>query len=312
VKLIAIMSTYNGEKFIAEQLDSLLSQSHPLDWIIVRDDGSTDRTPDILEQYSQKYPAIIEKVIDNLGNLGLKSSYFKLLTHALEKNPDYLLYTDQDDVWLPDKIERLLGKIQVLDSSRPALVFSDARVVDQHLQETSSSVARFQKFHPVPCPPSLKSLLLHCPILACTMMLNAKLHALMVREHNALLNPDKWALIVATIAGNVSYLDEPTLLYRQHSANALGMRGGIRRKWFDPENRRFLRQRYQEAVDEARYLLTLSLPFSHDEQKQINDFIHLFTTNIFARIANYFKFCLTPPHWKRKMGLLLSLFFRYQ
>src|SRR5947207_12009062 len=121
MKLIAIMSTYNGAKFIAEQLDSLLTQSHPLNRILIRDDGSTDETPTILAKYRQNYPDTIEIIKDDSGNIGIKNSYFKMTTYALEKNPDYLLYADQDDVWLPHKVEKLLREIQLLDPRKPAL-----------------------------------------------------------------------------------------------------------------------------------------------------------------------------------------------
>ena len=144
--MIAIlMSTYNGERYLREQIDSLLSQTNK-DWILyIRDDGSTDGTVLIVKEYEREYPYKIVLLEDGLGNLGSGCSFMQLLSSV---NSDYYMFCDQDDVWLSDKIEKTYLKLRTMESEdigKSVVVFTDLYIVDKSLNIISNSL--WEKCH---------------------------------------------------------------------------------------------------------------------------------------------------------------------
>ena len=112
-----LMSTYNGAAFLKEQLDSILNQTYSDFVLYIRDDNSTDDTFEILSNYDDPRIRLIRGL-----NLGPAGSFFALLQEALKMQADYLFFSDQDDVWFPGKLERMLYEIKKYDD-RPAMVF---------------------------------------------------------------------------------------------------------------------------------------------------------------------------------------------
>lgn len=303
------MSTYNGERFIKQQLESLLKQTYQGD-IIIRDDGSKDNTLDILHDFSERH-SCIHLYQDNLGHKGLRGSYFLLLKEAMHYSPDYICYADQDDVWLSDKTEKLLHQLLRLNTKQPALAFSDVEVVDEHLKLIHPSLSTLQALNNH-TEITLKKLLFFCPALGCTIMLNKPLFELInsMPDYGKSLNHDKWALILASIAGKITYLSEATVKYRQHSTNTVGAMLGIKRNIWTLKNIRFLKMRYQTALYQAKDIS--NIPFLPLEEKQtVAQFTTFFTGNYVNRIWYYFKFISMLPNWKRKWGLTSSLLFRF-
>ncbi|EEY35290.1 glycosyltransferase, partial [Pseudoleptotrichia goodfellowii] len=107
-KIDILLATYNGEKYLEEQLYSILNQSYPNINLLIRDDGSKDKTVDIIKKYAQKDERI-KFIEDDLGNLGFLKNFEKLLEHSEE---NYIMFSDQDDIWNPDKIEKSYKKIR--------------------------------------------------------------------------------------------------------------------------------------------------------------------------------------------------------
>jgi glycosyltransferase involved in cell wall biosynthesis len=309
-KVIIIMSTYNGNRFIKQQLESLLNQTYPSE-IIIRDDGSSDNTRNILNDFANDHHNI-HLYKDNTTHKGLRDSYFILLNEAISYSPDYICYADQDDVWLSDKTEKLLKKIISAETShQPSLVFSDVEVVDESLNTIHVSLEKLQHLDNHQTI-TLKKLLFYCPALGCTIMLNKPLFELIasIPEHGKSINPDKWALILASITGKIICLPEATVKYRQHSSNTVGAMLGIKRKTWSIKNINFIKNRYQTALDQAQDIL--DIPFLPTEKKNmLLQFTKMFTENHFKRLRHYFTFISSPPHWKRKCGLAMSLFLNY-
>ena len=127
-KVAVIMSTYNGEKFIREQLDSILNQTYKNIEIVVRDDGSSDGTVAIIKEYMQKYPNI---VLHEGENLGFIKSFFELLNLA---DADYYSYADQDDVWLENKIELAVNSLKQLDETKPNMAFGNSDYYNEDMK----------------------------------------------------------------------------------------------------------------------------------------------------------------------------------
>ncbi len=128
---VILLSTYNGEKYLAAQLDSIISQ-HFQDWLlIIRDDGSNDSTIAIINHYKQKDNRIVFHK-DEKGNLGADNSFAELLMIAPESN--YYSFADQDDVWEANKLTLAITTLQAQNNHEPLLCHCDLRVVDKNLK----------------------------------------------------------------------------------------------------------------------------------------------------------------------------------
>lgn len=214
-----LLSTYNGEKYIRQQIDSIVEQQYE-DWVLlVRDDGSSDKTLEIVESYSIK-DARVKIISDTYGNQGPAGSFIKLLAYV---ETEYFMFCDQDDVWLPHKVG---DSISILKSyAGPHLVFTDLKVVDEGLREISSSFMRKSRFDPIKGV-SFSKLLIQNVVVGCTIAANkqlleeSKLSAL--ASPNNIMMHDWWLALVASSLGKITYLDKPTILYRQHGGNCLG------------------------------------------------------------------------------------------
>ena len=171
-----LLSTYNGKKFLPDLLDSILKQTFK-DWrLLVRDDCSTDNTKEILNRYACLYPHRI-KLILSRKRLGPAFSFGVLLQHS---NAPYMMFCDQDDVWLPDKITlclEMIKKIEERHPGKPVLVFSDLIVVDENLNFISPSFLRFQRL-PLLVLQDLKKLCIQNVIPGCSMIFNKAVQSL--------------------------------------------------------------------------------------------------------------------------------------
>ncbi len=143
-----LLATYNGARFVAEQIDSILAQRHPHLRLLIRDDGSTDQTPAILAQYAAERPETIT-IVDGSGNLGPSGNFSALLQQA---TAPYVMLSDQDNVWLPGRINGLLTRMQRLEAElgpeRPILVHSDLIVTDETLRPLCPSFWTYQHLDP--------------------------------------------------------------------------------------------------------------------------------------------------------------------
>ncbi len=218
-----LLSTYNGSKFLKEFIDSLFSQTYK-DWILtVRDDGSKDNTTEITENISAKYPGKINLIKDELGNLGTCKSFLTLLKQA---KADYIMFADQDDVWLPDKIEKTISKMFEVErkyaKTTPILIHTDLIVVDEKLNTIASSFWRYQGQNPE--YKSLNYLLVQNNVTGCTIMVNKALKDLVVQIPDKAIMHDWWLALVASAFGVIEYIPDQTILYRQHQSQNTGAR----------------------------------------------------------------------------------------
>lgn len=218
-KVEILLATYNGEQYLSEQLDSILNQDYE-NWIIrACDDASTDHTYAILEEYREKYPHkfIIEKNQKGFGSA--KKNFINLMKHS---SCDYVMCCDQDDVWLPNKISLTLERMEKVESEdMPVLVHTDLKVVDSELQVMSESFFEHSNFRK---EFELNEILIQNFVTGCTVMMNRPMVTLMsrVEECDRILMHDWVASILATSAGKVTFVDTPTMLYRQHAINSVG------------------------------------------------------------------------------------------
>ncbi len=212
MKTCIIMSTYNGEKFVEEQLDSIATQKVDSELIIyIRDDGSTDNTLDILERYGKEHKEV-KILIDKASNVGASKSFLSALRECPEA--DIYAFSDQDDVWEQGKLEAAMDALR--DDMDPALWISDYSVVDGNLNIIKKNGMG------EPCLDQLK-VLFYNNVPGCVMVFNKSLLEQLrkivldqVRMH------DQMALNLALITGKVIRDCTPYTKYRQHGANVLG------------------------------------------------------------------------------------------
>ena len=229
--MIAIlMSTYNGEKYLREQIDSFFAQTYK-DWrLFVRDDGSKDDTLSILQEYATKNPEKVSIVRDVKENLGAGKSFMHLLEKA---EADYYMFSDQDDVWMDDKIKRTLKKLQSIEGQygkdTPIGVFTDLSVVDSELNVLMPSLWKGDNRHPEYIRNFYKQWTNRHATYGCTQMINraAKNIVLPYRQLEGVQGAhDNWVEYLLIKNGKYDYLDEPTILYRQHGTNVVGANFG--------------------------------------------------------------------------------------
>lgn len=220
-----LMATYNGEKYLREQLDSLLRQTCQ-DWkLIIYDDCSTDGTLDILRQYENRYP---EKITVRQNKVNSGSASHNFLNMLCSCSATYVMTCDQDDVWLEDKVELTLQKMRSLEadnSAMPLLVHTDLQVVNQDLKQISPSLFELQ--HMFSYRNAFNQLLVQNIVTGCTMMLNRPLLDYLTQTPEDVIMYDWWCALLASSMGKIGFLEQATVLYRQHGDNAVGAKDVI-------------------------------------------------------------------------------------
>lgn len=222
-KIAILMATYNGEKYICQQIDSILSQTCK-DWeLYIHDDGSTDNTIAAVESYVEKYPNKIH-LIDGKSTGGAKYNFFYLFGQV---EAPYYMTCDQDDVWLDKKIELTYDKMLTIENKAdvPCLVYTELRVVDSELNTIADTMSEYQSLD---CHKrTINQFILQNSVTGCTMMVNRTLRDKMlhITDIDNTIMHDWWAALVAAQFGETAFIDEPTILYRQHGDNSLGALG---------------------------------------------------------------------------------------
>lgn len=212
------MATYNGEAYIVQQIESILRQTHPVDEIIIVDDGSTDRTVDYIRQLN--CPLI--RLWQNETNLGYIENFYKALAQTTGA---YIFLADQDDIWEPDKVEQVLSVLQGSEETMAVctgFTLIDAAgnpIPDARQYQINPFVLRRHK--PVE-PITLHRLAFGNVLQGCTYGLRRAVVDAYLQLHNAEVIHDYQLMLIAASMGRVLYLNEPLIRYRLHGNNAVG------------------------------------------------------------------------------------------
>ena len=241
-KLCILLASYNGEKYIGDQLDSIINQTYKNWELIIRDDGSKDETVTILNKYEKKDERI--KILrDDKGNLGFLKNFEELLFNAKE---EFVLFSDQDDFWLKNKLEKFVEKIRDLDEkvlSKPLLIHCNSLVCDDKLEiikeefidskiakKTNSNIYFFEYI-----------------VQGSTSMVNKK----MIKESLPFLKNvtlhDRYFHLLSQFLGTRVFIDESLVKYRQHERNEIGANRSIiknimSKKYFYVEDRKLIEE----------------------------------------------------------------------
>lgn len=216
-----LLATYNGEHYIEEQLESIINQTYSNWKLYIRDDNSSDNTVNIIKGYIEKFPEKIYLVEDIKKGLGAKKNFFELIKYS--KN-DYCMFCDQDDVWLNNKIELTMREMKKIEGEKtkkiPILVHTDLKVVSEELELINESFIKYQNLDPE--MKALNNLLLQNNITGCTVMINLSLKQECKNIPENCIMHDWWLGLIASAFGEISFINEQTILYRQHSMNEVG------------------------------------------------------------------------------------------
>ena len=257
-RVAVLLSTFNGERFLGEQLDSILAQSGVEVLLHARDDGSCDGTPDLLRSYAENWPTLA--AAPRGENLGVARSFLTLLRSA-PAEAEFFAFCDQDDIWERDKLQRAVAAIA--RDSGPALYCSNVTLVDENLAPLGVG--------PDNADPRFEHLLYENIAFGCTVVMNRAAREVIVAHDpgSAVVMHDWWCALLVAAFGQVRYDPRPSVFYRQHGGNVVGQRGvawqALR------ETRRFLRgaRSFYRIHAQASALLRLygdQLPASRRER----------------------------------------------
>lgn len=214
-RVAILMSTYNGQNYIADQIYSIIHQTYT-DWnLFIRDDGSTDNTLKIIKEFEKKDDRIHLIDINSGKNLGPAQSFFYLLMNV---DAEYYFFCDQDDYWKSKKIEILLSIIKKYEDI-PCLVYSNLQVVDSKLRSIPSS------FDNMIGKVYGNNRFIDNDIAGCSMVINSKLKYLLLKGEKKLASVfmhDWWLAMICEKFGKIIFCDKKLLLYRQHDSNVMG------------------------------------------------------------------------------------------
>lgn len=223
-----LLSTYNSERYLDILLDSLLKQTYSNFRILIRDDGSTDKTLQIIYNYTLKYCKKVYLIKSSSENLKPAKSFAELLQHS---NADYFMFCDHDDYWLPDKVEITYRKMQEAEKNHPGvsvLVFTDLVIVNEKLEIIHSSLWKFSR-----TPPRLSenpyTLAINNPVFGCTVMINKTAKSLVLPIPDLAIMHDWWIALKVAQSGHITYVNKGTIYYRQHELNTIGTSAPNRR-----------------------------------------------------------------------------------
>ncbi|WP_339220208.1 glycosyltransferase family 2 protein [Paenibacillus sp. FSL W7-1332] len=230
-KVQVLLSAYNGEQYISEQIQSILNQSHGAVSILIRDDGSTDKTIELLDHWVTTHPDKIKLIKGS--NVGVVSSFFELL-RAADAEVDYYCFCDQDDVWLDHKVEHAIARLNSsIYTEVPAMVFTSTYLADDELNQKGA----WPK--PPAQEPSFFNALYENIAIGATITMNRSTRNLFINSKSVdsqkVLMHDWWFYLLVSAFGTVIYDNTPSMLYRQHNNNVVGgsnsIVGKLKSKW---------------------------------------------------------------------------------
>ena len=215
-----LLATYNGERYIEEQIKSILDQTYQDFRILIRDDGSTDGTVPIIERYATNYPEKIVIIKDGKKGGSAVKNFFHLINAA---ESDYVMFSDQDDYWLPDKIAvtyKIMKRIEhKKGKNTPILTFATYKAVDGELKDTgfnekNNQISAYKL--------DFNHLLVQNYVTGCLMMANKALYTKCGEYDDRILMHDWWMALLASSCGVIYHIPDVVMLYRQHGDNEVG------------------------------------------------------------------------------------------
>jgi glycosyltransferase involved in cell wall biosynthesis len=231
-KIYILMATYNGAKYIKEQINSILNQSYKNWKLIIHDDNSIDGTVKIIKEYIINYPELIELIDDDISTGGAKDNFIFLLD-KIDDSCDYIMFCDQDDIWLQNKIKLTLLKMKEIENTfmkvKPIMVYSNLTIVDENLNDIQSNMFQLNNYYDK--KDNIYKLMVGNYITGNTIMINKiAIDFILPISKNAIMH-DWWIALVISNSGYLYPIEQSLTLYRQHENNVCGSSKNIKSRF---------------------------------------------------------------------------------
>lgn len=217
-KVVILLAAYNGEKYISDQIDSILNQSYNNIELIISDDESHDRTVEIVKEYCKNHTNV--KLIHNKNNGSPRNNFNNLISFALcHYKDEYIMFSDQDDIWMKNKIELECEKMKLLEAnakrSEPCLVYTNYYIKGENCVQTKIAYLYNKQSQS-----KFSRIIMQSWLMGCTMICNMDLLRLAGLCPCEVPNHDEWLAQIASLCGRIYYLHEPTMYHLLHENNA--------------------------------------------------------------------------------------------
>ncbi len=304
------LATFNGELYLPEFLDSLIRQTHSNWHLYAGDDGSTDRTVELLKEFSVSHPNKITILGTAEERLGAQANFSRALQAC---RADYVLPADQDDIWHLDKVDVLLKQMlnveNRLGKEVSILFHSDLTLVDHNQKVIALSLWRYQHTHP-DYGKSFKNCMIQNTVTGCASIINRALLNKALPVPDEAIMHDWWLALTASATGGIHAIHEPLVLYRQHEKNTLGAKSwSLTAAWKrirpDAKSARGRVAAYQRQA--AVFLKRFGSELASEQQKVLTDFSTLDQRAAPVRPLIALKHGLRKSDALRTAGFYLSL-----
>ncbi len=317
--MIAILlCAFNGEKRIGAMIDSVLKQTYKDIMLFVSDDGSTDSTESIIDDYVSKFPNKVRRIrIQKLHN-GAGLHFLRALQNNEIKCSDYVMLADQDDIWCKNKVEKSVCSIKQLESRTkgdhiPLAVFCDSVLVSDDMEMIAPSYMKYAKLNPKKA--TFSHLLVQNVVTGAAMIMNKDLVEMINRIPEHFVMHDHWIALVTSAFGKIDYINEPLYMYIRHQKNTLDVKpGGVyneiilrlrnnKKAYVRKSVREQARKNYEAMLLQAQSFEDIyGGRIRKDYARILKAYIDIPNKGMIGRVITILKYHITCDNWYRVIG----------
>ena len=268
------MATYNGEKYLVEQLDSIINQTYHNWNLLIRDDNSTDKTLEIIQNYHKKDKRI--KILkDNKGNLGIVRNFEELLKSS---ESEFIMFSDQDDIWVENKLDMYLKMIEKI-KNKGFMIHSDAILFDKNksniLKDTFISKKAINK--------GLENVFFNYFVQGATILISKEIKNFILPFPKEVYLHDRYIHLISELFFERIFVNKALIYYRQHGDNQIGAKNTIRellsKRYFDERDRQLIKVIYNKygslLTEDKKKLIEEYFKITDIEKNRFNRFLNL-------------------------------------
>jgi glycosyltransferase, family 2 len=273
-KIDILMATYNGEKYLAEQLDSIINQTYHNWNLLIRDDSSTDRTLEIIQDY-QKKDNRIKLLKDNKGNLGIVKNFEELLKNS---ESEFIMFSDQDDIWVENKLDMYLKMIEKI-KNKGFMIHSDAILFDKNksniLKDTFISKKAINR--------GLENVFFNYFVQGATILISKEIKNFILPFPKEVYLHDRYIHLISELFFERIFVNKALIYYRQHGDNQIGAKNTIRellsKRYFDERDRQLIKIIYNKygslLTEDKKKLIEEYFKITDIKKNRFNRFLNL-------------------------------------
>ena len=273
-KIDILMATYNGQKYLVEQLDSIINQTYHNWNLLIRDDNSTDKTLEIIQNYHKKDKRI--KILkDNKGNLGIVRNFEELLKSS---ESEFIMFSDQDDIWVENKLDMYLKMIEKI-KNKGFMIHSDAILFDKNksniLKDTFISKKAINR--------GLENVFFNYFVQGATILISKEIKNFILPFPKEVYLHDRYIHLISELFFERIFVNKALIYYRQHGDNQIGAKNTIRellsKRYFDERDRQLIKVIYNKygslLTEDKRKLIEEYFKITDIEKNRFNRFLNL-------------------------------------